>query len=166
MHPIWDDERTATLRKLWTEGQSASQIAKELGGVTRNAIIGKVYRLGLARRADPNAHQRRSNRAVRVVGPKPKPKPEPIPTLAQELRAIADLAPLAAFGGSGCAYMPGDPRHDTAICGRAVEGDSAWCCAHRKLVYQPDDGNRKAKRIARMWTRYAPFADRYMVSAR
>ena len=46
----WTDERVATLTKMWGEGQSASQIAKELGGVTRNAVIGKVHRLGLSNR--------------------------------------------------------------------------------------------------------------------
>ncbi|MBL4813185.1 MAG: GcrA cell cycle regulator, partial [Rhodobacteraceae bacterium] len=47
----WTDERVETLKKMWGEGQSASQIAKELGGVTRNAVIGKVHRLGLSNRA-------------------------------------------------------------------------------------------------------------------
>jgi GcrA cell cycle regulator len=47
----WTDERVEQLKKMWTEGQSASQIAKELGGVTRNAVIGKVHRLGLSNRS-------------------------------------------------------------------------------------------------------------------
>jgi GcrA cell cycle regulator len=47
----WTEERVETLKKMWAEGQSASQIAKELGGVTRNAVIGKVHRLGLSNRA-------------------------------------------------------------------------------------------------------------------
>jgi GcrA cell cycle regulator len=46
----WSDERVETLKRMWGEGQSASQIAKELGGVTRNAVIGKVHRLGLSNR--------------------------------------------------------------------------------------------------------------------
>ena len=46
----WTDERVDLLKKMWSEGQSASQIAKELGGVTRNAVIGKVHRLGLSNR--------------------------------------------------------------------------------------------------------------------
>ena len=49
----WTDERVETLKKMWAEGQSASQIAKELGGVTRNAVIGKVHRLGLSNRVGP-----------------------------------------------------------------------------------------------------------------
>ncbi|MEQ8368999.1 MAG: GcrA family cell cycle regulator [Roseicyclus sp.] len=47
----WTDERVELLKKMWGEGQSASQIAKELGGVTRNAVIGKVHRLGLSNRS-------------------------------------------------------------------------------------------------------------------
>ena len=47
----WTDERVELLKKLWAEGLSASQIAGRLGGVTRNAVIGKVHRLGLSGRA-------------------------------------------------------------------------------------------------------------------
>ncbi|GHA52590.1 hypothetical protein GCM10008927_17670 [Amylibacter ulvae] len=47
----WTDDRVEVLKKMWGEGKSASQIAKELGGVTRNAVIGKVHRLGLSNRA-------------------------------------------------------------------------------------------------------------------
>src|SRR5665213_3160285 len=49
----WSDDRVEQLKTLWTEGLSCSQIARALGGVTRNAVIGKVTRLGLARRAMP-----------------------------------------------------------------------------------------------------------------
>ncbi|WP_323786246.1 GcrA family cell cycle regulator [Thalassovita sp.] len=51
----WTDERVELLKKMWGEGQSASQIAKELGGVTRNAVIGKVHRLGLSNRSSGTA---------------------------------------------------------------------------------------------------------------
>src|SRR5258706_16323610 len=47
----WTDERVELLKKLWGDGLSASQIAGELGGITRNAVIGKVHRLGLSGRA-------------------------------------------------------------------------------------------------------------------
>ncbi|WP_415183057.1 GcrA family cell cycle regulator [Phaeovulum sp.] len=67
----WTDERVETLKKMWAEGQSASQIAKELGGVTRNAVIGKVHRLGL------------SNRVSGAAEPTPTPAPAPKPVRAQ-----------------------------------------------------------------------------------
>src|ERR1700740_399594 len=47
----WTDERVELLKKLWSDGLSARQIAAELGGITRNAVIGKVHRLGLSGRA-------------------------------------------------------------------------------------------------------------------
>lgn len=50
----WNTERVDTLKKLWAEGHSASQIATKLGGVTRNAVIGKVHRLGLTGRTTPS----------------------------------------------------------------------------------------------------------------
>ena len=59
----WNDERVEKLQKLWAEGQSASQIAKELGGVTRNAVIGKVHRLGLSNRHGPAATQAKADTA-------------------------------------------------------------------------------------------------------
>ena len=73
----WTDERVETLKKMWGEGQSASQIAKELGGVTRNAVIGKVHRLGL------------SNRTAGAPAAKPEPKAKPAaePSLDGELLA-------------------------------------------------------------------------------
>ena len=49
---MWTDERVELLKKLWADGLSASQIAAELGGITRNAVIGKVHRLGLSGRAE------------------------------------------------------------------------------------------------------------------
>ncbi len=67
----WTDERVELLKKMWGEGQSASQIAKELGGVTRNAVIGKVHRLGLSNRTAPGAA------AAGKAEPKPDPKPKP-----------------------------------------------------------------------------------------
>lgn len=55
----WTDERVERLKALWSEGLSASQIAAELGSVTRNAVIGKVHRLGLSGRAKPQVQAAR-----------------------------------------------------------------------------------------------------------
>ncbi|NKX44217.1 GcrA family cell cycle regulator [Roseicyclus persicicus] len=79
----WTDERVELLKKMWTEGQSASQIAKELGGVTRNAVIGKVHRLGLSNRvggapapaaAAPAPAKPAPAREAAEAKPAPKPK--------------------------------------------------------------------------------------------
>ncbi|PIE14261.1 MAG: GcrA cell cycle regulator [Rhodobacterales bacterium] len=74
----WTDERVATLTKMWGEGQSASQIAKELGGVTRNAVIGKVHRLGLSNRTTGAAKTAAKPKAATPRAKQPaaaKPKP-------------------------------------------------------------------------------------------
>jgi GcrA cell cycle regulator len=68
----WTDERVETLKRMWGEGQSASQIAKELGGVTRNAVIGKVHRLGLSNRTTGSAPAKAEPKAK--AAPKPEPK--------------------------------------------------------------------------------------------
>ncbi|MBE7216994.1 MAG: GcrA cell cycle regulator, partial [Caulobacteraceae bacterium] len=66
----WTDDRVDSLRKLWLDGLSASQIAKQLGGgVTRNAVIGKVHRLGLSGRATPSKPARPVMRTPRPARP-------------------------------------------------------------------------------------------------
>ncbi|MBN7787198.1 GcrA cell cycle regulator [Ponticoccus gilvus] len=96
----WTDERVELLKKMWTEGQSASQIAKELGGVTRNAVIGKVHRLGLSNRAGgaPVAEAKPAPKpepaakpapAAKAARPAPAPQPEPEPAPAPEPVAAA-----------------------------------------------------------------------------
>ncbi len=75
----WTDDRVETLKKMWGEGQSASQIAKELGGVTRNAVIGKVHRLGLSNRAGSggNAAKTAAKADTKTKAPaKPKAAPK------------------------------------------------------------------------------------------
>src|SRR3954462_10521046 len=70
----WTDERVEQLKQLWTEGLSASQIARVMGGVTRNAVIGKVHRLGLAGRAGPARSERArsvSHQIARIHVPHP-----------------------------------------------------------------------------------------------
>ncbi|EIE50049.1 GcrA cell cycle regulator [Salipiger aestuarii] len=70
----WTDERVELLKKMWSEGQSASQIAKELGGVTRNAVIGKVHRLGLSNRTGGTGAAAAASAAAAPVAPVEKPK--------------------------------------------------------------------------------------------
>ena len=89
----WTDERVEILKKMWGEGQSASQIAKELGGVTRNAVIGKVHRLGLSNRAGSAAGGKTAAPKAKAA-PKPKaeakPKAKPAAKPAEE---TAEAAP-------------------------------------------------------------------------
>ena len=100
----WTDERVELLKKMWGEGQSASQIAKELGGVTRNAVIGKVHRLGLSNRATTTtksdakskaAPKQDSKAAPKSAAPQKEPEPKPVvtPTRRQIIPAGQPLPP-------------------------------------------------------------------------
>ena len=76
----WTDDRVETLKRMWGEGASASTIAKELGGVTRNAVIGKVHRLGLSNRVvGGTAEQAAPAAAAAPPAVEPRPDPRPIP---------------------------------------------------------------------------------------
>ncbi|WCR10427.1 GcrA cell cycle regulator [Paracoccus stylophorae] len=79
----WTDDRVETLKRMWGEGQSASAIAKELGGVTRNAVIGKVHRLGLSNRNEE---------------PEPAPAPEPDKKAGKKPAAAPRPEPQAEAG--------------------------------------------------------------------
>ncbi|MFN4160035.1 MAG: GcrA family cell cycle regulator [Gemmobacter sp.] len=91
----WTDERVETLKRMWAEGQSASQIAKELGGVTRNAVIGKVHRLGLSNRVGGTAAREEAEEelaAAAVAEFRAEPAQRPAEAAAQvvEPRATPD----------------------------------------------------------------------------
>ncbi|KIN61868.1 GcrA cell cycle regulator [Sulfitobacter noctilucicola] len=90
----WTDDRVETLKKMWGEGQSASQIAKELGGVTRNAVIGKVHRLGLSNRATSGTAAKaeakpKAKAAAPKAAAKPKAAPEEKPAVIMQTQAAA-----------------------------------------------------------------------------
>jgi GcrA cell cycle regulator len=86
----WTDDRVELLKKMWGEGQSASQIAKELGGVTRNAVIGKVHRLGLSNRAGSGATPTAKADAKPKAAPKAAPaKPKVEPKTEPAIKPVA-----------------------------------------------------------------------------
>ena len=70
----WTDERIDTLKTMWEAGQTASQIAEALGGVSRNAVIGKAHRLGLQSRPSPV----KPNEPVTAAAPEPEVEPAPV----------------------------------------------------------------------------------------
>ncbi len=73
----WTDDRVEVLKTMWLDGKSASQIAKELGGVTRNAVIGKVHRLGLSNRTTTNKAKAKTAAPKAKVTPKAKEPAKP-----------------------------------------------------------------------------------------
>jgi GcrA cell cycle regulator len=166
----WTEERVSELKKLWAEGHSASQIAKRLGSVTRNAVIGKVHRLGLSGRATPS---RPVKRPPRLARPKPTPMPrqasapvaragaalavraEPAYTHAAQAEANVepkrlsngDMVTVLTVKDSMCKWPIGDPA-DAAFgfCGHGAHENSPYCAEHARLAFQPA---KKRERRAR-----------------
>ena len=102
----WTDERVEALRKLWAEGLSASQIAAQLGGVTRNAVIGKVHRLKLSGRGRATASPARQKKTAQATSIKPQqrttaPAPRPV---SHSIGSNDEVAPVV---------LKGVPTHST-----------------------------------------------------
>jgi GcrA cell cycle regulator len=100
----WTEERIERLKKMWHDGATASQIADELGGVSRNAVIGKAHRLGLEQRPSPvkpgeEKEAKKPAAAPAAAAPKPAPKIEaPAPAATQAAPAPAAAPPRQQSG--------------------------------------------------------------------
>jgi GcrA cell cycle regulator len=133
----WTDERVEQLKALWADGLSASQIARILGNVTRNAVIGKVHRLGLAGRAGPARAERPRNVAHRSVARAQIKEPE---IVEEDPIVLEDghFATVLTINDRMCHWPIGDPA-DTAFhfCGRKPKMGSPYCEAHARKAYQP-----------------------------
>jgi GcrA cell cycle regulator len=140
----WSDARVATLAKLWADGFSAAQIAKRLGGVTRNAVIGKVHRLGLSGRGAPS----RPARPARVSVPRRRRPARPAPAVSRPLlmpsAAVVDPAAdapglvrdVTGLTAHADRWPIGDPKAaDFSFCGRVARG--RYCAVHERLSVQP-----------------------------
>lgn len=158
----WTDERVETLKKLWQEGHSASQIAKQLGGVTRNAVIGKVHRLGLSGRAAPSQPARplyKPARPPRAAAPAPAPQAiaprrtvitdTPVATRPAQVPALPAIeepgtATVLTLGTKMCKWPIGDPSSDGfTFCGRRAGDGAPYCVEHARQAYQPQQKKKK-----------------------
>ena len=149
----WTEQRIEMLRKLWGQGQTASQIATLLGGVTRNAVIGKAHRLGLTGRPSPikregteaaaprrkPAAQRRQQPAVeapRYSAPAPEmteTRPEPV---VAQTKAPSAPRVAAQAGSKSCSWPVGDPKQPGFhFCGDAAEAGRPYCAHHCGIAY-------------------------------
>ena len=159
----WTDERVELLKKLWLEGLSASQIAKQLGGVTRNAVIGKVHRLGLSGRATPSQPARPAFKAPRAPRPAVATQPRrasepslPAPTAPVYYPEEPGSATVLTLGAHMCKWPIGDPSTDGfTFCGRR-SNDGPYCIEHARVAYQPQQkkGRGSAADLARSLRRY------------
>ncbi len=160
----WNDERVDLLKKLWSEGLSASQIAGRLGGVTRNAVIGKVHRLGLSGRATtsrikslrprsrvPAAPKRQpargrfatnGNPAVRALY---EPSSEPFHPAEDELVIpVAERKSIQTLSENCCRWPIGDPQSpEFHFCGKNKVPGLPYCEHHARRAFQPPQARRR-----------------------
>lgn len=135
----WTEERTNLLKALWLQGQTASQIAERLGGITRNAVIGKAHRMGLSSRPSP-IRQRPTPRPAAI--PAPAAAAPRIPMAAAPMPAVAApaIAPArrvkAAPGSRACMWPMGDPKQPGFhFCDAPAEAGRPYCGAHCTVAY-------------------------------
>jgi GcrA cell cycle regulator len=155
----WTDDRVELLKKLWSEGFSASQIAAEMGGVTRNAVIGKVHRLGLSGRgkaSTPGAPRTRKPRPIGAPPPSapvlrgntalaakftPRPEAQPAPVVHFDEDVVIPLSErvtIMELREFMCRWPMGDPtRPDFRFCGGRAIGGLPYCTHHSRMAYQP-----------------------------
>lgn len=119
----WTDERIATLRKMWEGGSTASEIAAELGGVSRNAVIGKAHRLGLKARPSPV----KANDKKKPAAPAKKPAAAaPAPRAAEPAeRSSAPAEPVERPAPRPAAPVRAESASDSPIPSQPIPGPSA-----------------------------------------
>jgi GcrA cell cycle regulator len=147
----WTDDRVEQLKNLWTEGLSASQIARVLGGgVTRNAVIGKVHRLGLAGRATPSRSDRPRLPAAPRISLRTPQQPAP-PVIEEDPVTLEDggHATVLTINNQMCRWPIGDPADNSFhFCGHKPKNGSPYCEAHARKAYQPQQARRDRGRMA------------------
>jgi GcrA cell cycle regulator len=143
----WTNERVDELRRLWGQGQTASRIAELLGGITRNAVIGKAHRLGLCGRPSPIRREdgQRPSRPLRAPAAalaeeltrehQPRQvEPPPAPPLPAP---VSGASKQARTGAKTCSWPMGDPKQpEFHFCGEEAEPGRPYCTAHCAMAYQ------------------------------
>jgi GcrA cell cycle regulator len=158
----WTDERVELLKKLWADGLSASQIAAQLGNITRNAVIGKVHRLGLSGRAKspsssvPRPRKPRAASMLRISRPSIRGntalalaydvelEPEPVPY--DNIIPLGQRRTLLELNEATCRWPIGDPGHaEFFFCGGNTVTGLPYCAYHSRVAYQPAAARRASR---------------------
>jgi len=156
----WTDERVELLKKLWSDGLSASQVAAQLGGVTRNAVIGKVHRLRLSgrgksvsaaasRKSNSSSHMvRRSRASIRgntALAHVYDYNAEATPEQIENIIPIGQRCSLLELTQQNCHWPIGDPgSSDFIFCGGNSVPGLAYCAYHCRIAYRPVAERRRS----------------------
>lgn len=162
----WTDDRIETLTKLWADGLSAAQIASKLGGLTRNAVIGKIHRLKLPKRSQDAARAalayKAPRRAPRVAKPPqvrvianrhtldaPPPRPPLVEIPADRFEALPSTTPRhwEDRKSGECSWPIGDEGLNCCAPVRAF----GWCAAHVAVGRKPVPTERDTYRSLRKY---------------
>ena len=169
---LWTDEQDAVLRELHGKGKSSAEIAAVIGGVTRNAVLGRAHRLKLPphrhapSRGQASERRRRRSREKFERGKKAKkpvfkakesPEATPAPTVVLEpspsqRRVYVGDTDFMSLERDQCRWPLGD--RPFRFCGQRKWGDKAYCAHHCRIAYQPPQ-KREARAHERLASRTA-----------
>ena len=139
----WTHERIEQLKKLWEAGYTASNIATELGGITRNAVIGKAHRLGLSGRMKSKSKVS----SVSIV----RKRKMPVNKNSKIIELTTSVEPMnptsfADIKDGLCRWPLGEPEDlDFKFCGRKCAEGMIYCTEHHSLAYQPLNQTRQRR---------------------
>tara|TARA_Y100000816_G_C25977183_1_gene510127 strand:- start:64 stop:558 length:495 start_codon:yes stop_codon:yes gene_type:complete len=137
----WDDQKVSKLKELWGSGKTASQIAEIIGGISRNAVIGKAHRLNLSAKIKTRSATIKNNNITKVanknsLGRKSKKLRFQSLLLDKNFEPAKNLN-LEELTEDTCKYMDGHPSdHDSSFCGRKTVEKFSYCPLHLMLIYQ------------------------------
>ena len=137
-HSPWTEERIDMLRELWAKGLSCSKIAAQLGGTTRNAVIGKAHRLGLESRPSPVTFSDGSGRTMRRRVTKAHKEIETVVVPLFDDAPTRRVTPVIIGSSTATCQWPhgnvGEPGF--GFCGSASAAGRPYCVKHVKRAYR------------------------------
>ena len=138
----WTEEKVNKLKELWGKGNTASQIAEIIGGLSRNAVIGKAHRLNLEARApskQSSLPKSRENRQIIKRSPAPMSRKAKFQSILLDKNFEAENPKsLEELTEETCKWPIGHPNEEKFyFCGRKPEGDFPYCKLHVLYAFQP-----------------------------
>ena len=136
----WTEEKVQKLKELWGKGKTASQIAEIIGGISRNAVIGKAHRLNLSakikQRVSTSDHKNYNKNREKIVARGRRSKFKSL-LLDKNFEPAKNLT-LEELTEKTCKYMEGHPNeNDSSFCGRKTVEKFSYCPLHLMIIFQP-----------------------------